>query len=70
VIQEFFVAGARYTPTGRCIYAGHEGSLWQASILRGGAWVYWCSAFVPGRRPTRSRVIETMPVPEWNHHDI
>lgn len=63
MIQEFYVGAARYTPTSQCTYAGGKGTLWALSVLRGGAWVYWCSAFVKGVRPTRTRVIDAMPVP-------
>lgn len=63
MINEFYVGAARYAPTSRCAYAGMEGTLWVLSIFRRGAWVYWCKAFVKGRRPTRTQVIDAMPVP-------
>ena len=67
MIKEFFVAGSKYTPAGRCTYCGKAGSLWTMSVLREGAWRYMGTGFVPGHRPTRSRVIELVPV---LRHDV
>ncbi len=68
MILEFFVAGARYTPEELVTYCGKTGSLWTMSVLTNGAWRYMGTGFVPGHRPTRSQVIEQIPV--LRSHDI
>ena len=67
MIKEFFVAGAKYTPAGRYTNGTTSGSLWTLRVLTNGAWRYMGTGFVPGHRPTRSRVIEEMPVPGASH---
>ena len=67
MIKEFFVAGSRYTPERRCTWCGNAGSLWTLRVLTAGAWLYMGTGFVPGHRPTRSQVIEQIPV---LFHDI
>ena len=63
MIKSFYVCGVRFAfhdawRRGVPYTGGLSGSVWDVYVLNGNAWIFSGRGFLPGLKPTRSKVIE------------